>query len=93
VAVLPFDQYLKRFPADLRQLTREGNGKHVTLDGTRVTHQASPIVWGEPVANGRHSFSWLIHQDTKLGPCDFIAFSQPLTPLADHTTRPETTDI
>ena len=84
VAVLPYDQYLKRFPAYLQQLTMESNGKHVTLDGTRVTCQTSPVVWGEPGTNGQHSFYQLIHQGTKLIPCDFIAFSQPLNPLDGH---------
>jgi glucose-6-phosphate isomerase len=84
VAVLPYDQYLKRFPAYLQQLTMESNGKHVTLDGTRVNYQTSPIVWGEPGTNGQHSFYQLIHQGTKLVPCDFIAFSQALNPLGRH---------
>jgi glucose-6-phosphate isomerase len=84
VAVLPYDQYLKRFPAYLQQLTMESNGKHVTLDGTRVSYQTSPIVWGEPGTNGQHSFYQLIHQGTKLVPCDFIAFVQPLNPLGRH---------
>jgi glucose-6-phosphate isomerase len=83
-AVLPYDQYLKRFPAYLQQLTMESNGKHVTLDGARVSYQTSPIVWGEPGTNGQHSFYQLIHQGTKLIPCDFIAFSQPLNPLDGH---------
>ncbi|MEO8561282.1 MAG: glucose-6-phosphate isomerase [bacterium] len=78
VAVLPYDQYLKRFPAYLQQLTMESNGKHVTLDGTRVDYETSPIVWGEPGTNGQHSFYQLIHQGTRLIPCDFIAFSQSL---------------
>jgi len=84
VAVLPYDQYLKRFPAYLQQLTMESNGKHVTLDGTAVGYQTSPIVWGEPGTNGQHSFYQLIHQGTKLIPCDFIAFCQPLNPLGPH---------
>jgi glucose-6-phosphate isomerase len=84
VAVLPYDQYLKRFPAYLQQLTMESNGKHVTLDGTRVSYQTSPIVWGEPGTNGQHSFYQLIHQGTKLVPCDFIAFAQALNPLGRH---------
>jgi glucose-6-phosphate isomerase len=84
MAVLPYDQYLKRFPAYLQQLTMESNGKHVTLDGVRVDYQTSPIVWGEPGTNGQHSFYQLIHQGTQLIPCDFIAFSQPLNPLAGH---------
>jgi glucose-6-phosphate isomerase len=84
VAVLPYDQYLKRFPAYLQQLTMESNGKHVTLDGARVDYQTGPIVWGEPGTNGQHSFYQLIHQGTKLIPCDFIGFSQSLNPLGDH---------
>ncbi|HVC95824.1 MAG TPA: glucose-6-phosphate isomerase [Pirellulales bacterium] len=84
VAVLPYEQYLKRFPAYLQQLTMESNGKHVTLDGTEVTYQTGPIYWGEPGTNGQHSFYQLIHQGTKLIPCDFIAFGQPLNPLGRH---------
>ena len=84
VAVLPYDQYLKRFPAYLQQLTMESNGKHVTLDGARVDFQTSPIVWGEPGTNGQHSFYQLIHQGTKLIPCDFIGFCRPLNPLDGH---------
>jgi glucose-6-phosphate isomerase len=84
VAVLPYEQYLKRFPAYLQQLTMESNGKHVTLDGKRVTHETGPIYWGEPGTNGQHSFYQLIHQGTKLIPCDFIAFSKPLNPLGRH---------
>jgi glucose-6-phosphate isomerase len=84
VALLPYDQYLKRFPAYLQQLTMESNGKHVTLDGSRVDYQTSPIVWGEPGTNGQHSFYQLIHQGTKLIPCDFIGFSQTLNPLNGH---------
>ncbi len=84
VAVLPYDQYLKRFPAYLQQLTMESNGKHVTLDGVRVDYQTSPIVWGEPGTNGQHSFYQLIHQGTRLIPCDFIAFAQSLNPLDGH---------
>ncbi len=84
VAVLPYDQYLKRFPAYLQQLTMESNGKHVTLDGAHVDYQTSPIVWGEPGTNGQHSFYQLIHQGTKLIPCDFIAFCQSLNPLGPH---------
>jgi glucose-6-phosphate isomerase len=84
VAVLPYDQYLKRFPAYLQQLTMESNGKHVTLDGVRVDYDTSPIVWGEPGTNGQHSFYQLIHQGTQLIPCDFIAFSQSLNPLEGH---------
>jgi glucose-6-phosphate isomerase len=84
VAVLPYEQYLKRFPAYLQQLTMESNGKHVTLDGKKVAHDTAPIVWGEPGTNGQHSFYQLIHQGTRLIPCDFIAFSQPLNPLGHH---------
>ena len=84
VAVLPYEQYLKRFPAYLQQLTMESNGKHVTLDGTEATYQTGPIYWGEPGTNGQHSFYQLIHQGTKLIPCDFIAFAQPLNPLGRH---------
>jgi glucose-6-phosphate isomerase len=84
VAVLPYDQYLKRFPAYLQQLTMESNGKHVTLDGTRVNYQTGPIYWGEPGTNGQHSFYQLIHQGTRLIPCDFIAFGQALNTLGQH---------
>jgi glucose-6-phosphate isomerase len=84
VAVLPYEQYLKRFPAYLQQLTMESNGKHVTLDGTEVAYETGPIYWGEPGTNGQHSFYQLIHQGTKLIPCDFIAFAQPLNPLGRH---------
>jgi 6-phosphogluconolactonase (cycloisomerase 2 family) len=84
VAVLPYEQYLKRFPAYLQQLTMESNGKRVTLDGTAVACQTGPIYWGEPGTNGQHSFYQLIHQGTKLIPCDFIAFTQPLNPLGRH---------
>jgi glucose-6-phosphate isomerase len=84
VAVLPYEQYLKRFPAYLQQLTMESNGKHVTVDGKRVTYDTSPIYWGEPGTNGQHSFYQLIHQGTRLIPCDFIAFAQPLNPLGRH---------
>jgi glucose-6-phosphate isomerase len=84
VAVLPYDQYLKRFPAYLQQLTMESNGKHVTLDGTQVNYQTGPIYWGEPGTNGQHSFYQLIHQGTRLIPCDFIAFMRPLNPLGRH---------
>ena len=84
VAVLPYDQYLKRFPAYLQQLTMESNGKHVTLDGEQVQSDTSPIYWGEPGTNGQHSFYQLIHQGTRLIPCDFIAFAQPLNPLGQH---------
>jgi glucose-6-phosphate isomerase len=84
MAVLPYEQYLKRFPAYLQQLTMESNGKHVTLDGTEVACQTGPIYWGEPGTNGQHSFYQLIHQGTKLIPCDFIGFVQPLNPLGRH---------
>ena len=84
VAVLPYEQYLKRFPAYLQQLTMESNGKHVTLEGTEVDYQTGPIYWGEPGTNGQHSFYQLIHQGTRLIPCDFIAFVQPLNPLGRH---------
>jgi glucose-6-phosphate isomerase len=84
IAVLPYEQYLKRFPAYLQQLTMESNGKHVTLAGTRVDYQTGPIFWGEPGTNGQHSFYQLIHQGTKLIPCDFIGFCQTLNPLGDH---------
>jgi glucose-6-phosphate isomerase len=84
VAVLPYEQYLKRFPAYLQQLTMESNGKHVTLDGTRVNYDTGPIYWGEPGTNGQHSFYQLIHQGTRLIPCDFIAFMQPLNALGLH---------
>jgi glucose-6-phosphate isomerase len=84
VAVLPYEQYLKRFPAYLQQLTMESNGKHVTLDEKTVRHQTGPIYWGEPGTNGQHSFYQLIHQGTRLIPCDFIAFSKALNPLGRH---------
>jgi glucose-6-phosphate isomerase len=84
VAVLPYEQYLKRFPAYLQQLTMESNGKHVTLDGKKVDYQTGPVYWGEPGTNGQHSFYQLIHQGTRLVPCDFIAFAQALTPLGRH---------
>ena len=84
VAVLPYEQYLKRFPAYLQQLTMESNGKHVTLRGTRVDYQTGPIYWGEPGTNGQHSFDQLIHQGTKLIPCDFIAFIEALNSLGNH---------
>jgi glucose-6-phosphate isomerase len=84
VAVLPYENYLKRFPAYLQQLTMESNGKHVTLDGSRVTCDTGPIYWGEPGTNGQHSFYQLIHQGTRLIPCDFIAFVHSLTPLGRH---------
>jgi glucose-6-phosphate isomerase len=84
VAVLPYEQYLKRFPAYLQQLTMESNGKHVTLDGAEVEYQTCPIYWGEPGTNGQHSFYQLIHQGTRLIPCDFIAFAEPLNHLGRH---------
>ncbi|MGA2577022.1 MAG: glucose-6-phosphate isomerase [Bryobacteraceae bacterium] len=83
-AVLPYEQYLKRFPAYLQQLTMESNGKHVTLDGSQVTYPTGPVYWGEPGTNGQHSFYQLIHQGTVLIPCDFIAFAQALNPLGRH---------
>jgi glucose-6-phosphate isomerase len=84
VAVLPYEQYLKRFPAYLQQLTMESNGKHVTLDGATVDYQTGPIYWGEPGTNGQHSFYQLIHQGTRLIPCDFIAFVHALNPVGRH---------
>ncbi len=84
VAVLPYEQYLKRFPAYLQQLTMESNGKHVTLDGKPVGVDTAPVYWGEPGTNGQHSFYQLIHQGTRLIPCDFIAFGLPLSPLGEH---------
>jgi glucose-6-phosphate isomerase len=84
VAVLPYEQYLKRFPAYLQQLTMESNGKHVTLDGERVDYQTGPIYWGEPGTNGQHSFFQLIHQGTRLIACDFIGFCQALNPVGDQ---------
>jgi glucose-6-phosphate isomerase len=84
IAVLPYEQYLKRFPAYLQQLTMESNGKHVTLEGKLVNYDTSPVFWGEPGTNGQHSFYQLIHQGTRLIPCDFIAFAHALTPLGRH---------
>lgn len=84
IAVLPYDQYLKRFPAYLQQLTMESNGKHITLDGKEVDYQTSAIYWGEPGTNGQHSFYQLIHQGTRLIPCDFIAFNQSLNAVGRH---------
>ena len=84
VAVLPYEQYLKRFPAYLQQLTMESNGKYVRLDGSRVNYQTGPIYWGEPGTNGQHSFYQLLHQGTRLVPCDFIAFTESLNPLGRH---------
>jgi glucose-6-phosphate isomerase len=83
-AVLPYEQYLKRFPAYLQQLTMESNGKHVTLDGKRVETQTGPVYWGEPGTNGQHSFYQLIHQGTRLIPCDFIGFLKTLNPLGEQ---------
>ncbi|MGE0056888.1 MAG: glucose-6-phosphate isomerase [Dehalococcoidia bacterium] len=84
IAVLPYDQYLKRFPAYLQQLTMESNGKHVTIDGDAVDYSTSPIYWGEPGTNGQHSFYQLIHQGTRLVPCDFLGFSRSLNPVGNH---------
>ncbi|MDN5923793.1 MAG: glucose-6-phosphate isomerase [Xanthomonadales bacterium] len=84
VAVLPYEQYLKRFPAYLQQLTMESNGKHVTLDNAHVNYATGPIFWGEPGTNGQHSFYQMIHQGTRLVPCDFIGFGKPLNPLGDQ---------
>jgi glucose-6-phosphate isomerase len=84
VAVLPYENYLKRFPAYLQQLTMESNGKSVTFDGTRVNYDTAPVYWGEPGTNGQHSFYQLIHQGTRLIPCDFIAFNRALNPLGRH---------
>ena len=84
VAVLPYDQYLKRFPAYLQQLTMESNGKRVTVDGFEVDYDTGPVYWGEPGTNGQHSFYQMIHQGTRLIPSDFIAFRQPLNPLGRH---------
>ena len=84
VAVLPYEQYLKRFPAYLQQLTMESNGKHVTLKGKQVRHDTGPVYWGEPGTNGQHSFYQLIHQGTRLIPCDFIAFAKTMNPLGRH---------
>ena len=82
--MLPYEQYLKRFPAYLQQLTMESNGKHVTLDGEAVDYETGAVYWGEPGTNGQHSFYQLIHQGTKLIPCDLIGFCEPLNPLGDH---------
>jgi len=84
IAVLPYEQYLKRFPAYLQQLTMESNGKHITLEGHAVRTDTGPVFWGEPGTNGQHSFYQLIHQGTRLIPCDFIAFGQPLNPRGEH---------
>ena len=84
IAVLPYDQYLKRFPAYLQQLTMESNGKSVTLDNARVSYSTGPVYWGEPGTNGQHSFYQLIHQGTRLIPCDLIGFACPLNTLGDH---------
>ena len=86
VAVLPYEQYLKRFPAYLQQLTMESNGKHVTLDGKPVAYDTGPIYWGEPGTNGQHSFYQLIHQGTRLIPCDFIGFAPAAQPARPSTT-------
>jgi glucose-6-phosphate isomerase len=83
-AVLPYEQYLKRFPAYLQQLTMESNGKHVTVSGDRVDYETGAVYWGEPGTNGQHSFYQLIHQGTKLIPCDLIGFARSLNPLRDH---------
>ena len=84
IAVLPYEQYLKRFPAYVQQLAMESNGKRVTLIGTEVTHETSPIYWGEPGTNAQHSFYQLLHQGTGLVPCDFIVFGKPLNPVGRH---------
>jgi glucose-6-phosphate isomerase len=84
VAILPYEQYLKRFPAYLQQLTMESNGKHITMDGKHVTYETGPVYWGEPGTNGQHSFYQLIHQGTRLIPCDFIGFYKTLNPLGRH---------
>jgi glucose-6-phosphate isomerase len=84
IGVMPYDQYLKRFPAYLQQLTMESNGKHVTLDGTSVDYATGPVYWGEPGTNGQHSFYQLIHQGTRLIPLDLIGFGQTLNPLGEH---------
>jgi glucose-6-phosphate isomerase len=84
IAILPYEQYLKRFPAYLQQLTMESNGKHVTLDGAHVDYETGPVYWGEPGTNGQHSFYQLIHQGTRLIPCDFIGFAKALNPLGRH---------
>jgi glucose-6-phosphate isomerase len=84
VAILPYDAYLGRFSAYLQQLDMESDGKHVTLDGERVDYQTGPIIWGQPGTNGQHAFYQLIHQGTKLVPCDFIGFAKALNPLGDH---------
>jgi glucose-6-phosphate isomerase len=84
IAVLPYEQYLKRFPAYLQQLTMESNGKHVTVDGDPVDYETGAVYWGEPGTNGQHSFYQLIHQGTKLIPADFIGFANALNPIRDH---------
>jgi glucose-6-phosphate isomerase len=84
IAVLPYDQYLKRFPAYLQQLTMESNGKSVRLDGTRVDYSTGPVFWGEPGTNGQHSFYQLIHQGTAIIPCELIGFNRSLNQLGDH---------
>jgi glucose-6-phosphate isomerase len=84
IAVLPYEQYLKRFPAYLQQLTMESNGKYIALDGKEINYQTSPVYWGEPGTNGQHSFYQLLHQGTRLIPCDFIAFAEPLNQVGRH---------
>ena len=84
VGVMPYEQYLKRFPAYLQQLTMESDGKRVTLDGTTVDYQTGPVFWGEPGTNGQHSFYQLLHQGTQLIPVDLIGFGKSLNPLRDH---------
>ena len=84
MAVLPYEQYLRRLPAYLQQLTMESNGKHVTRDGARVDYDTAPVYWGEPGTNGQHSFYQLLHQGTRLVPCDFIGFCQPLNPVGEQ---------
>ena len=84
MAILPYENYLKRFPAYLQQLTMESNGKHVTLDGSHVNYDTGPIYWGEPGTNGQHSFYQLIHQGTRIIPADFIGFVKAITPLGRH---------
>jgi len=83
-AVLPYDQYLKRFPAYLQQLTMESTGKHVSIDGAQLSYPTGPVLWGEPGTNGQHSFYQLLHQGTDIIPCDIIGFIKSLNPLGDH---------
>jgi glucose-6-phosphate isomerase len=92
VAVLPYEQYLSRFPAYLQQLTMESNGKHATLCGARVDYSTGPIYWGEPGTNGQHSFYQLLHQGTRIVPCDFIGFVEPLNPLPIQPAAPDAGD-